>query len=139
TKSEQAKRHHLTKEGQKRLEELKGEALDYLVQIFTEDERKGPKEAFEFLESIGGAAYSRKVVERLAATFFAQARYERAIESEKFLIKLDPLDVECPDRQKRIVEAYREMDAMKEAVAELHTLADKYAPDSEWARNQEST
>ena len=41
------KAHQITKEGKKRLEELKGEALEYLVQVFTEDERKGPKDAFE--------------------------------------------------------------------------------------------
>ena len=48
-------RHQLTEAGRKRLEELKGEALEYLVQVFTEDERKGPKDAFDFLASIGGA------------------------------------------------------------------------------------
>ena len=57
-----ARAHQFTEEGRKRLEELKGEALDYLVQVFTEDERKGPKDAFDFLASIGGARYSRKVI-----------------------------------------------------------------------------
>jgi TolA-binding protein len=127
----------LTKEGKKRLEELKGEALDYLVQIFTEDEKKGPKDAYDFLSSIGGEVYSRKVINKLADTFFAQARYERAIESERFLIELDPADELAPDRQKRIVEAYREMDENKRAVAELRKLAETYGPQSEWAKKQE--
>src|SRR5205807_4710155 len=106
----QVKAHQITKEGKKRLEELKGEALEYLVQVFTEDERKGPKDAFDFLASIGGAIYSRKVIARLADTFYSQARYDRAIESERFLVKLDPNDEGNPDREKRIVEALREMD-----------------------------
>jgi len=127
----------LTKEGRKRLDELKGEALDYLVQIFTEDERKGPKDAFDFLTSIGGAAYGRKVVARLAETFYAQARYERAIESERFLIELDPLDESNPDRQKRVVDAYREMDETKNAVKELRKLAETYSPDSKWGVGQQ--
>jgi TolA-binding protein len=127
----------LTKEGKKRLEELKGEALDYLVQIFTEDERKGAKEAYDFLSSIGGASYSRKVLIKLADTFFSQARYERAIEAERFLIELDPFDEACPLRQKHIVEAYREMDKGKEAVKELRKLAETYSKDSEWAKKQE--
>jgi TolA-binding protein len=126
-----------TKEGRKRLDELKGEALDYLVQIFTEDERKGPKDAFEFLASIGGAGYSRKVIAKLADTFYAQARYERAIESERFLIELDPADEGNPDRQKVIVDAYREMDDNKSAVRELRKLAETYHPGSEWAKKQE--
>jgi len=127
----------LTKEGRKRLEELKGEALDYLVQIFTEDERKGPKDAYDFLSSIGGQVYSRKVLMRLAETFFVQARYERAIESERFLIELDPYDDGAPDRQQRIVEALREMDENKQAVKELRVLAESYGPGSEWWKKQD--
>jgi TolA-binding protein len=127
----------LTREGRKRLDELRGEALDYLVQIFTEDERKGPKDAFDFLASIGGAAYSRKVIIKLADVFYSQARYERAIESERFLIELDPADESNPDRQKRVVDAYREMDETKNAVKELRKLAETYGPDSEWAKKQE--
>jgi TolA-binding protein len=138
TEKSQARAHQLTESGRKRLEELKGEALEYLVQVFTEDERKGPKDAFDFLASIGGAAYSRKVIAKLAETFFAQARYERAIESERFLIRLDPSDEANPDRQKRVVEALREMDENKEAVKELRRLAESYGPDSEWAKAQQN-
>ena len=126
TAKSQARAHQLTEAGRKRLEELKGEALEYLVQVFTEDERKGPKDAFDFLSSIGGAIYSRKVIAKLADTFYTQARYERAIESERFLIKLDPNDEGNPDRQKRIVEALREMDENKEAIKELRKLAETY-------------
>lgn len=133
-----ARAHQLTESGRKRLEELKGEALEYLVQVFTEDERKGPKDAFDFLASIGGAQYSRKVIAKLADTFYTQARYERAIESERFLIKLDPNDEGNPDRQKRVVEALREMDENKAAIKELRNLAETYGPSSDWAKAQQS-
>ncbi|MDB4967310.1 MAG: Tetratricopeptide 2 repeat protein [Myxococcales bacterium] len=133
-----ARAHQLTEGGRKRLEELKGEALDYLVQVFTEDERKGPKDAFDFLSSIGGAGYSRKVIAKLAETFFTQARYDRAIESERFLMKLDPNDEGNPDRHKRVVEALREMDQNKDAVKELRKLAETYGPGSEWAKAQQN-
>ena len=133
-----ARAHQLTESGRKRLEELKGEALEYLVQVFTEDERKGPKDAFDFLASIGGAMYSRKVIAKLADTFYSQARYDRAIESERFLIKLDPNDEANPDREKRVVEALREMDKNKEAVAELRRLAETYGPGSDWAKAQQN-
>lgn len=133
-----ARAHQLTESGRKRLEELKGEALEYLVQVFTEDERKGPKDAFDFLASIGGAMYSRKVIAKLADTFYSQARYERAIESERFLMKLDPNDEANPDRQKRVVEALREMDKNKEAVQQLRALAETYGPGSDWAKAQQN-
>ena len=138
TAKSQARAHQLTEAGRKRLEELKGEALEYLVQVFTEDERKGPKDAFDFLASIGGAMYSRKVIAKLADTFYSQARYERAIESERFLMKLDPNDEGNPDRQKRVVEALREMDENKEAVKELRKLAETYAKDSDWGKAQQN-
>ena len=138
TAKSQARAHQLTESGRKRLEELKGEALEYLVQVFTEDERKGPKDAFDFLASIGGAMYSRKVIAKLADTFYSQARYDRAIESERFLIKLDPNDEGNPDREKRVVEALREMDENKEAVRELRRLAESYGPGSDWAKAQQN-
>ena len=138
TAKSQARAHQLTESGRKRLEELKGEALEYLVQVFTEDERKGPKDAFDFLASIGGAMYSRKVINKLADTFYSQARYDRAIESERFLIKLDPNDEGNPDREKRVVEALREMDENKEAIRELRRLAETYGPGSDWAKAQQN-
>jgi len=135
-KSSIARADQLTDAGRKRLAELKNEALDYLVQIFTEDERKGAKDAYDFLSSIGGVAYSRKVIAKLATTFFNQARYDRAIEAERFLINLDPLDPDAPERQKQIALAYREMDDNKSAVKEMRKLAESYLDGSDWAKAQ---
>ena len=131
-----ARADQLTEAGRKRLAELKDEALDYLVQIFTEDEKKGAKDAYEFLSSIGGASYSRKVIARLADTFFAQSRYDRAIEAARFLIELDPLDPDAPERQRQVALAYREKDDNKSAVRELRKLADTYLDGGEWAKGQ---
>ena len=131
-----ARADQLTEAGRKRLAELKDEALDYLVQIFTEDEKKGAKDAYEFLSSIGGASYSRKVIARLADTFFAQSRYDRAIEAARFLIELDPLDPDAPERQKQVALAYREKDDNKSAVRELRRLADTYLDGGDWAKGQ---
>lgn len=125
-----------TAEGQKRLQELRSEALDYLVQIFAEDERKGAKETYDFLASIGGAPYSRKVLARLGETFFRQARFDRAIEAERFLIDLDPSDPSCVDRQARVAESYQQMDDTKNAIVELRKLGDGYGPGSTWLKAQ---
>jgi TolA-binding protein len=136
TTSTVARADQLTDAGRKRLAELKNEALDYLTQIFTEDEKKGAKDAYEFLSSIGGAAYSRKVIVRLADTFYNQARYDRAIEAYRFLVQLDPADPDAAERQKQIALAYHEMDNNKAAAVELHKLADNYLDGSEWAKAQ---
>ncbi len=126
--------YHQGKEGAKRLRELQSEALDYLVQIFTEDERKGPKEAYDFLTSIGGVQYSRRVLDRLGETFQTQARYDRAIETERFLIGLDPVDLDAPVHERRIIDSYRAMDDGQAAVKELRHLVENYGDDSEWAK-----
>src|SRR5204863_525911 len=80
-----------TEAEQKRAMELQGQALDYLVELFTEDDTKSAHDAFEFLAQIGGKPYSKKVVKQLADTVFDQTRYERAIEAYRLLIELGPM------------------------------------------------
>ena len=52
-----------TEAEQKRAAELQGQALDYLVELFTEDDTKSAQDAFEFLAQIGGKEYSQKVLQ----------------------------------------------------------------------------
>ena len=96
-----------TEEQQKRAAELQGQALDYLVELFTEDDTKSAHDAFEFLAQIGGKQYSRKVLKQLADTVFDQTRYERAVEAYRLLIELDPNSAEAPDYHGKIVESYQ--------------------------------
>jgi TolA-binding protein len=118
---------------QKRAEELQGQALDYLVELFTEDDTKSAHDAFEFLAQIGGKQYSRKVLRQLADTVFDQTRYERAVEAYRLLIDLDPNDGEAPDYHGKIVESYQLMGDVKTAVVEMRKLASAYGPRSPWA------
>ena len=118
---------------QKRAEELQGQALDYLVELFTEDDTKSAHDAFEFLAQIGGKQYSRKVLKQLADTVFDQTRYERAVEAYKLLIELDPQSAEAPDYHGRIVESYQLLGDVRTAVAEMRKLASNYGGRSPWA------
>ena len=99
-----------TEEQQKRAAELQGQALDYLVELFTEDDTKSAQDAFEFLAQIGGKQYSRKVLKQLADTVFDQTRYERAVEAYRLLIELDPEQrrgARLPRQDRRVVPAAR--------------------------------
>jgi TolA-binding protein len=118
---------------QKRAVELQGQALDYLVELFTEDDTKSAHDAFEFLAQIGGKAYSKKVLKQLADTVFDQTRYERASEAYRLLIELDPMAPEAPEYAGRIVEGYQLMGDTKNAVAEMRKLAADYGAKSQWA------
>ncbi|HXJ21726.1 MAG TPA: tetratricopeptide repeat protein [Polyangia bacterium] len=122
-----------TEAEQKRAEELQGEALDYLVELFTEDDTKTARDAFEFLAQIGGKEYSRKVLKQLADTVFDQTRYERAVEAYRLLIELDPNAGDAPDYAGKIVEGYQLLGDTKGAVAEMRKLASDYGPRSPWA------
>jgi TolA-binding protein len=118
---------------QKRAEELQGQAMEYLVELFTEDDTKSAQDAFEFLAQIGGKEYSQKILRRLAETVFDQTRYERAAEAYRLLITLDPNGVDAPDHQKRVVECQQLMGDPAGAVAEMRRLATNYGPRSPWA------
>ena len=122
-----------SEEQQKRAEELQGEALDYLVELFTEDDTKTARDAFEFLAQIGGKQYSRKVLKQLADTVFDQTRYERAVEAYRLLIELDPNAGDAPDYAGKIVEGYQLLGDIKTAVAEMRKLASDYGARSPWA------
>ena len=118
---------------QKRAEELQGQAMEYLVELFTEDDTKSAQDAFEFLAQIGGKEYSQKILGRLAETVFDQTRYERAAEAYRLLITLDPNGVDAPDYQKRVVECQQLLGDPAGAVAEMRKLASTYGPHSPWA------
>jgi len=118
---------------QKRAEELQGQAMEYLVELFTEDDTKSAQDAFEFLAQIGGKEYSRKILGRLAETVFDQTRYERAAEAYGLLITLDPNGIDAPDYQRRVVECHQLMGDPAGAVTEMRRLATTYGPRSPWA------
>ncbi|MEO8212714.1 MAG: tetratricopeptide repeat protein [Myxococcales bacterium] len=118
---------------QKRAEELQGQAMEYLVELFTEDDTKSAQDAFEFLSQIGGKEYSQKILARLAETVFDQTRYERAAEAYRLLNSLDPQGVEAPDHQRRIVECRQLLGDDGGAVLEMRKLATDYGPRSAWA------
>jgi cellulose synthase operon protein C len=121
-------------EEQKRAAELSDQALDYLVELFTEDDSKTAEDAHGFLSQIGGKAYSQRVLRRFADTVYDQARYERGAQAYLFLISLDRDHPEAPMFQKRVVESYQALGRADRANAEMRRLAIDYGPKSAWAK-----
>lgn len=118
----------------KRRAQLRNEALEYLIVVFTEDDKVTAKDAYDFLASIGGERYSREVIGKLADTFYGQTRYDRAIQAYQFLIGLDPMHPDAPKFQIAVVESYLAIDEPDRALDEAKKLADEYGPDSAWAK-----
>ena len=121
-------------EEQKRAAELSDQALEYLVELFTEDDSKTAEDAYDFLAQIGGKAYSQRVMRRFADTVFDQTRYERAAEAYQFLICLDRKSPDAPEFQQRVVESYQALGEGDRAGGEMRKLASDYGPKSEWAK-----
>jgi TolA-binding protein len=119
---------------QKRAAELQDQALDYLVDLFTEDDTKSAEDAYAFLSQIGGKAYSRKLMRRLADTVFDQTRYERAAQAYLFVLSQDPLQLDAPTMQQRVIESFQAMGQNERASAEMRRLATEYGAGSAWAR-----
>lgn len=130
------RRGAMTATQRRRLRDLQDEALDYLIQVFVEDEQNAASDVFRFLEEIGGERYARRVLVRLSETFMGQSRYERAVEAYQLLLDMDGTVPEAPDYQREIASAYAAVDDVENTIASLSVLAETYGADSTWASQQ---
>jgi len=138
TASRRRARHQLTEAGRKRLEELKGEALEYLVQVFTEDERKDRRTRSTFWRR--SAAPSTRARSSPGWPTHSSRRRATTAPSSRSAFWSSSIRTTraIPIARKRIVEALREMDENKEAIKELRRLAESYGPGSDWAKAQQN-
>lgn len=119
---------------QRRRKQLRDEALEYLVIVFTEDETIGAKDIYEFLASIGGERYSYDVLVRVADAYYAQAEYDRSVDTLRFLTDLDPTSIQAAAYQRKIVEARISSLDDEETVKEIKVLVERYGPGTDWAK-----
>jgi len=131
-----ASEHTGTAAQRRRRANLRDEALDDLVIIFTEDRSISAKEVYDFLASIGGDRYSREVLIKVAEAYFGQAEYERSADTYRFLIGLDPQAISAATWQRKIVENWVAALDAERARSEMKVLVETYGPGSPWARHQ---
>jgi tetratricopeptide (TPR) repeat protein len=118
----------------RRRAQLRDEALEYLVVVFTEDRTVSAKEVYDFLASIGGERYSRDVLVRVADAYYGQAEYDRAVGTYRFLIEMKPDGVEAAEYQRSIVEAYVSALQPPNVITEVDVLVKNYGPGSAWEK-----
>lgn len=123
-------------ERRRRLQELEDEALDYLIQVFVEDESNTARDVFAFLGDIGGERYAYRVLGRLSETFYGQSRWERGIEAYELLLEMDPTHPEAPSYQRQVAEGWAALDDPERTIAALAGLAERYGAGSTWASQQ---
>ena len=120
--------------GRKRLADLREEALEYLVQVISEDEKNTPKDIYDFLASIDGAHYSRKVLVRLGEAYEAQTRYDKSVPTWRFLIALDTSHVDAADYELHVFTGLRGANQIAPALDELGVIHDQYGTGSKWGK-----
>ncbi|MGE0785100.1 MAG: tetratricopeptide repeat protein [Sandaracinaceae bacterium] len=127
---------HVSAEQRSRLRELQNEALEYLIQVFTEDESNTARDLFTFLEEIGGERYADRVLVRLASRFYEQDRWEHGIEAYSLLLERNASDERAPRWQLAIARGRASLGESDAAVEALEQLADRYTGDAEWVGQQ---
>ncbi len=129
-------RARLSAAQRRRLRDLQDEALDYLIQIFTEDESNSPRDLSAFLTEIGAERYTQRVLTRLSVTYMDQGRFDYGIEAYRILLEMSPGDERAPQWQQQIAAGYAAMDDTEHTLEELTRLADNYLPGGPWAIQQ---
>jgi tetratricopeptide (TPR) repeat protein len=120
----------------RQLDELQAEALKYLVEVLTEDEKNTANDAYNFLQKVGGDKFAGKVVKALAETFYDQSHYERGVEAYELLLKLDPTNKEAPDWVMQIAAGYFTIEDYPHLKATDERALTGYMPGGPWARSQ---
>lgn len=120
----------------RQLDELEGEALKYLVEVFTEDEKNTAQDMHRFLVQIGGDRFAVKIVKALAETFYEQAHYERGIEAYELLLRLDPANAEAPEWVLAEARGYEQLESYPKLKATYARLLGDYSAGGKWSKTQ---
>jgi len=120
----------------KQLDELQEEALKYVVEVFTEDEKNTAQDLYGFLTKIGGERFSGKIVRRLAEQYYDQAHYERGIEAYELLIKLEPTSPDAGRWMLQIAAGFNAIEDWPRLKTAFQRALDQYGPGGPWSRTQ---
>ena len=120
----------------KQLDELQSEALKYLVEVFTEDEKNTAQDAYSFLTKIGGDRFAGKVVRALAVQFYDQAHYDRGIEAYELLLKLEPASSDAGRWVLAIAQGYNAVEDWPKLKTTYERAVNGYTAGSPWAKTQ---
>jgi cellulose synthase operon protein C len=118
------------------LEELQGEALRYLVEVFAEDERNTAEDMHRFLLKLGGERFAARIVRTLGETYYDQSHYERGVEAYELLLKLDPGAPDAVTTLLLIAAGHELLDDAAKVRATYERGIVAYTKESSWSRLQ---
>ena len=121
----------------KQLDELQSEALKYLVEVFTEDEKNTAQDVYGFLTKIGGDRFAGKVVRALATQFYDQGHFERGIEAYELLLKLEPTSPDAGKWVLAIANGYNTVEDWPKLKTTYERAVTGFTAGSPWAKTQQ--
>lgn len=121
----------------KQLDELQSEALKYLVEVFTEDEKNTAQDVYGFLTKIGGDRFAGKVVRALATQFYDQGHFERGIEAYELLLKLEPTSPDAGKWVLAIANGYNTVEDWPKLKTTYERAVVGFTAGSPWAKAQQ--
>ena len=127
---------HANAAERKQLDELQEEALRYVVEVFTEDEKNTAQDLYNFLTKIGGERFSGKIVRKLAEQYYDQAHYERGIEAYELLLKLEPTSRDAGRWVLQIAAGYAAIEDWPRLKATFDRALTQYTVGGPWSRTQ---
>jgi len=122
----------------RQLDELQSEALKYVVEVFSEDEKNTAQDLYGFLTKIGGERFSGRIVRALAQQFYDEAHYERGIEAYELLLKLEPTSHDAGRWVLQIAAGYDLVEAWPRVKTTFERALAQYTAGGPWARAQSS-
>ncbi|HEY3819423.1 MAG TPA: tetratricopeptide repeat protein [Polyangiaceae bacterium] len=120
----------------KQLDELQEEALKYVVEVFTEDEKNTANDLYGFLTKIGGERFSGKIVRKLAEQYYDQAHYEKGIEAYELLLKLEPTSRDAGTWILQVAAGYNAIEDWNRLKLVFDRALASYTTGGTWARTQ---
>jgi len=120
----------------KQLDELQEEALKYVVEVFTEDEKNTANDLYGFLTKIGGERFSGKIVRKLAEQYYDQAHYEKGIEAYELLLKLEPTSRDAGQWILQVAAGYNAIEDWGRLKLVFDRALASYTTGGTWARTQ---
>ena len=112
--------------------QLRDEALKDLVRFFADaDEMDG---AISYFTQLGRSDLIRTTLHRLAALFYEQGKFSRAVEMYRRLILDDATSEDNPEFQGEIISAYKKLGQREKVLEEIERLRTDYGANSAWAK-----
>ena len=118
-------------EGQNDLEK---EALQYTAICFADDKWGGLPQVTSYFAKIGPRPYEKELYKRLGDILYDQTKNDDAVAAYKLAIAKDPLAVDAPLIQAKIIQTYERDRSFDKQTAERDRLVALYGEGSAWAK-----